>query len=185
MLKSASDDDLPPAPPPTSDMGVKIPQQKGSMWDAFEHILLFISLYVLATTVALALLTFVDRWFPYVDDTSSYSVWNGDWQKSLLRGYISAIIVSYPVFSFFFYRVTKRTLANPALRLLKSRKILIYLTLVITFIIMLGYIIGTIFSMLNGNITMNFVFRLFVILGISGFIFTYYLYQVREDRHYD
>lgn len=185
-LLDSSVDDLPPAPSPTFDMEVKKSVIKGSMWDAFEHILLFIGLYVLSISITLTLLMFVDHWFTNIDDLSSYSdVWSSQWQNSMLRGYISAMIVSYPVFSFFFYRVTKRTLSNPQLRSLKSRKFLIYFTLVVTFIIMLGYIINAIYSFLNGNITMNFVLRILTILGVSGSIFAYYLYQVREDRNYE
>ncbi|CAN5216350.1 hypothetical protein BH09PAT2_BH09PAT2_08030 [soil metagenome] len=188
ILQSISNDDLPSAPPPpiATDVAMKPPQTK-SMWDAFEHILLFISLYVLAVSITLSLLMFVAKWYPNIDESIAYYSSNSTsiWQKSLLRGYVSAIIVSYPIFSFFFYRVTKRTLKVPLLRTLKARRTLIYLTLVITFIIMLAYIIGTIFSLLNGNLTLNFIMQLVVVLSVSGSIFAYYLYQVKEDRHYD
>jgi hypothetical protein len=152
-----------------------------SMWDAFEHILLFISLYVLSISIGLALYFFIDEWFPAI---TQYSQSDSYWRYNSLRGFIAAIIVAYPLFSFFFWRVTKRTLQNPGLRTLKSRKALIYLTLIITFIIVVCYVIGTIYAFLSGDLTLNFILHFLVTVLISGIIFGYYLQQVKEDRQY-
>jgi len=57
--------------------------------------------------------------------------------------------------------------------------------LVVTFLIMISYIIYTIFSLLEGNITVNFVLHLIVTLTVAGSVFGYYLQQVREDRTYE
>lgn len=153
-----------------------------SMWDAFEHILLFISLYVFVTSFALLVHYLVDKWIPRFPEgrpVSYSSVGN-----SVLRGYLSAILVSYPLFSFFFLRITKRTLVNPELRKIRPRKTLIYLTLVVTFIVSLINIISIVYSFLGGNVTANFFAHFFVTFLISGIIFAYYLFQVREDRSY-
>ncbi len=153
-----------------------------TMWDAFEHILMFISLYVLATSIALTLYFFVDKWLPAV--TSDYYR-SYNWENSrldLLRGYLAALIVSLPLFVFFFLHVTKRTIQNSNMRNIKSRKILIYITLVVAFIIMLFNIISTVYNFLRGNITLNFFLHLVVTLSVTGIIFVYYLFQVKEDR---
>lgn len=153
-----------------------------SMWDAFEHILLFISLYVFVTSLALLIHYLVDKWVPRFPGSrylSYSSVGN-----TVLRGYLSAILVSYPLFVFFFLRITKRTFKNPELRKIKPRKTLIYLTLIITFIVSLINIISIVYSFLGGNVTGNFLAHFFVTFLISGIIFAYYLFQVREDRNY-
>ena len=178
----------PPAPPAPSfrDQPMNAqsnPHSAPSMWDAFEHILLFISLYVLATAIAFILHYFIDHWFPAVDDTERYIA--RGFAKTMLRIYNASLIVSYPLFVFFFWRITKRTMEFPALRSLRSRKFLIYLTLVVTFLIMISYIIYTIFSFLEGNITVNFILHLIVTLAVAGSVFGYYLQQVREDRTYE
>ncbi|OGH39152.1 MAG: hypothetical protein A3B44_01900 [Candidatus Levybacteria bacterium RIFCSPLOWO2_01_FULL_38_21] len=153
------------------------------MWDAFEHILMFISLYVLATSIALTLYFFIDKWFPGVTTESYYrSSSSNDLNLNLLRGYLAALIVSFPLFAFFFLHITKRTMLNPTIRSIKSRKILIYITLVVAFIIMLYNIISTVYNLLSGNITFNFVLHLLITLSVTGIVFVYYLYQVREDR---
>lgn len=158
----------------------KLPGGNPTLWDAFEHILMFISMYVLAITLGLTLVLFVDKWAPGTPD--GYSNADAPWRLSTLRGYIASLLVAYPLFSFFFLRITKRTLDNPRIRALSARKFLIYLTLVVAFIVVIGNIIGLIFNFLSGNITVNFLLKFMVIITISGTVFTYYLNQVKEDR---
>lgn len=152
-----------------------------TMWDAFEHILMFISLYVLAITFALTIHLFIDRWLPGVPE--GYRSAN-NYDIGLLRGYMAALIVSFPLFAFFFLRITGRTFKNPLIRAIAARKFLIYATLVVTFIIVTGSIISIIYTFLNGNVTLNFFMHFLVTAGISSLVFAYYLQQVKEDRAY-
>lgn len=155
----------------------------GSMWDSFEHILMFISMYVLYISFALMLHLYIDRWVPGVNSDifggSSYASFN----DSLLRGYMAALIVSFPLFSYFFLKITKNTKANPTIRNLGSRKFLIYATLIITFIVVLTNVVQAVFGFLNGNVTFNFILHFLDTVGISSIIFIYYLGQVKEDRN--
>lgn len=154
-----------------------------SMWDAFEHVLLFISLYTLATSAALSIHLFIDRFLPGIN-TSKISFVYDTFSLTLMRGYTASLIVSYPLFAFLFLHITKRTQSNPDLRNLKSRKILIYLTLILTFLFMIGNIIGLVFTFLGGNVTFNFLLHFVTTIGVSGIIFGYYLIQVKADRLY-
>ncbi|OGK09938.1 hypothetical protein A2767_00990 [Candidatus Roizmanbacteria bacterium RIFCSPHIGHO2_01_FULL_35_10] len=164
-------------PQQTSKAGTSL-----SMWDAFEHILLFISLYVLATSVALTLHYFVDKWFPGVIEDSYNYRYKDSWNLTLLRGYIASLIVSYPLFAFFFLKVAKRTEEYPDVRNLNARKSLTYFTLVVTFIIVLVNIISLIYGFLNGNATINFILHFLITVSVSGAVFAYYLNQVKEDK---
>lgn len=152
-------------------------------WDTFEHILMFITLYVVSISLALVLYSLVDKWFPGLNPSlNRFSSGFNTSQADSLRWYLALLIVSYPLFAFFFLNVTKRTIANPLLRNIDIRKILIYLTLFVTFIIMFYNVFYTVYSFLNGNIYPNFLLHLATTLGISGTIFVYFAYQVREDR---
>jgi hypothetical protein len=175
------------APPTNTSQQLQssAPSQSPGMWDAFEHILLFISLYIMTTVIGFILNYFVDKWFPGIPDASSsysYLSSQADSQLILLRGYLAALIVSVPLFSFFFLDITKRTFKNPLIRHIRSRKILIYLTLIITFLILVGEVIALIFTLLNGNVSLNFILHFLVTLVVSGIVFLYYLWQVKEDR---
>ncbi len=157
--------------------------EKGhSMWDVFEHILLFISLYVFATSFTLLLHTFVDRWVPPASGAyNSYRAMSS-YTGTLMRGYLAAIIVSYPLFAFLFLRVAKNTFANSELRKIKARKTMIYLTLIITFIISLINFISIVYNFLGGNVSFNFLLHFLTTFGVSSLIFLYYLGQVKGDR---
>lgn len=164
------------------------PQSRGisSIWDAFEHILMFISLYVLYTSLGLTLHYFIDRYLPQTE-YSGYGGFLGEIASGpegyfILRGYLSALIVSTPLFSFFFLRVTKRTAQTPEIRRLQARKTLIYFTLVVTFMVLLFNSISTIYTFLSGNVTINFILHLVVNISLSAIIFAYYLNEVKEDR---
>ena len=127
-------------PPPAPHVG---------MWVSFQYILLFISLYIAATSLGGMLYLAVDKnitdpldninRYGYVDSVNVY----------LVRGYLAALIVSYPIFAFLFLRLTKQLLAKPFLRGLRARKFLIYLTMVITFIILITHIIVIIYGLIS------------------------------------
>ena len=174
---------LPPRHPVTSEVGFSSPEKsEPSMWDAFEHILMFISMYVLATSVALTLHYFVDHYVPTVNAYGTSNNYMASFQETMVRGYLSAIIVSFPLFAFFFLDVNRRTIQHPYLRSLSARKTLIYITLVVTFIVVIANIIGIVYNFLGGSVTTNFFFHFLVTCGVSGIIFIYYVSQVKEDR---
>lgn len=176
-----------PPTPPDGYRGIKTAGglsavSSPTMWDAFEHILMFISLYVLGITFALTVHLFVDKWVPGIPENMYRGPANAD--VGMLRGYLAALIVSYPLFAFFFYRNSMRTLKNPLIRGIPARKFLIYATLIVTFVIVTGSIISIIYNFLNGNVTLNFFLHFLVTTIVSGAVFAYYLQQVKEDRVY-
>ncbi|MDO8610725.1 MAG: DUF5671 domain-containing protein [bacterium] len=164
--------------------GGRVPKENmGNMWDAFQHILMFISLYVFASSVALILHYYVDKFVPGIE-ISGYDSMIAYTGNTFLNIYLSALIVSFPIWAFLFLRITRQTIKTPKIRQLKSRKILTYITLIGTFIIMIANIISTVSSFLNGNISPNFLLHFSVTVGISTLVFVYYLNEVKEDRHY-
>ncbi|MBI3380290.1 hypothetical protein HY029_06070 [Candidatus Gottesmanbacteria bacterium] len=184
-IKKGFTDEVQPAipVPPNSNNNITI-NLHNSMWDwdTFEHILMFISLYVLATSLGLMLHAFIDKWVLAVPPNSVKDYFSL-FLQTLIRAYLAALIVSYLLFAFFFLRITRKTIENPILRTLMPRKMLIYFTLVVTFLIFIYKIISTVYTILNGNITSNFILHLLVTLAISSIIFSYYIYQIKDDRN--
>lgn len=154
-----------------------------NMWDAFEHILMFISLYFMSTSFAMLLHQFTDKWAPGIPNTGSYGFFSfssySDW---ILKSSLACLIVTFPLFAYFHLDLNKRTLKNPLLRSIRVRKQLIYFTLIVTFLILVKKVIETIFNLLNGDVSLNFLLHLLVTVGVSGAVFVIYLHQVREDR---
>lgn len=173
----SSKDGLVPPPPP----GNTTVHSGTSMWDAFQHVLLFISLYVYASSFGSLIHTFIDKWLPNVT-TSGYSDYYSGISDYVIRMSAAALIVSFPIFAYLFITLHKKTIDNPAFRTIPTRKKLIYITLVITFIIGIFEVGKTIFSLLGGNTTMNFLAHFGVNIILVAIIFLYYLNEVKEDR---
>src|SRR6266568_9213829 len=175
-LSQDSDLPVPPLPPSFSHVG---------MWTGFLYILFFISLYVLAGAISGILTIWVDKTIPTVissNDTSPSDFFfffldNYD-TPSIIRGYIAAIIVSLPLFVSLALVLKKQLVTQPVVRNLRSRKILIYITLIGTFLILLGNIITTCYELLSGTVTGNGLGHLGVTLLIVGAIFAYFIGEV-------
>jgi len=113
------------------------------MWVAFQYVILFISLYISFTALGFILHDAVDK---YIADSAKVRNVYSIISYSLLRWNIAAIIVVYPIFATLFIVLKRQALKNPNIKNLRARKILIYITLVGTFIIMvikLGSLVKT------------------------------------------
>jgi hypothetical protein len=116
-----SEPDLPP--PPVPHFG---------MWVAFEYIIMFICLYISFTSLAGLMDHAVNQIFPdNLDSTTYYSSSSDDFW---LKGFISGIVVAFPIFAALFITLKKQAYQKPIVKNLKVRKVLIYITLVITFL---------------------------------------------------
>lgn len=143
---------------------------------------MFISLYVFATTLGLLLIHYIDNvWFLKTTYNFDYSYVNKRY-SSLLAGYYSSLIVSGPIFLSLFLIIRRKTRKNILIKDIKARKTLTYMTLILTFITFMSRLIYLIYTFLNGDISVNIIFKFLVIAGISGTIFIYYVNQVKQDR---
>jgi len=152
-----------------------------SLWLTFEYIILFIALY--ASTISLGGITknAIDQFVP--DNTSTTYIYSlSEFNEVTLRSYVAAIIVFYPIFSLLFLHLKKLELATPQLKNVKARKMCIYITLIITFLITAGSITSTLYGFLAGTTTSNSLLHFIATLFISGGVFVYYLWQVKDDR---
>lgn len=154
-----------------------------SMWITFEYILVFISMYVSFTALGGIFHYGVDKFVPDPLQRSVYAyTYSSSWNDSMVPGYLAAILVTFPIFAVLFIILRRQMIEKPAVRNIRSRKILIYITLVITFIYMIFHLISTVYSFLQGTSTMRTILHLLVNLLIAGSIFAYLLFEVREDR---
>lgn len=160
-----------PIPPP--------PAQHFGMWVGFLYVILFISLYVSATAFGGVLHYFVDDKIPDSLDKINYaSMFN----QYLIQSYLASLIVGFPIFAALFLMLKKQSLKNPLIRSLRIRKILIYITLIGTFLIILGHLIATVYGFLGGTVTARSIAHFGVTLLVAGSIFVYFLLDVWGDR---
>ena len=145
-----------------------------SMWDGFLHILMFISMYVCYVASQNIIFKYVD----YFEPTRS-SRYNN---LANLEVPTAALIVTFPFFAYLFITISKMTIKNPEIKNLTTRKVLIYLNLIINFVTLIFISIFTVAGFLRGDLSTNVLLKLASIALFSGTIFTYYLKQVKDDR---
>lgn len=150
-----------------------------SMWVTFKYVLLFVCLYVSATSFGGILHSVVNKYLPDSLDTYRSAYSSDDF---LLKGYFAGIIVTFPIFAALFFSLKRETQNHPAVKNIKARKNLFYITLVITFIIMVSHLIMTVYGFLDGSTTARSFANFLVTLFVAGSIFSYLLLQVKEDR---
>jgi hypothetical protein len=153
-----------------------------SFWDSFEHLLLFISLFILMVALQSTLHLYVEYWLPSPLEDAKLNSSLFELNLVLLRFYIAGLIISYPIFAFLFLKITRRTMEFPVVRELKSRKLLTYLTLFLTFILLVFNAFSIVYNFLDGNVSLNFILHFLITGAVNGLVFIYYLHQIREDR---
>ncbi len=168
-------------PPKTADnLLVPPPAPSVGMWVSFQYILLFISLYISAISLGGIAYHATDRFIKDPLDFSNPSF--GGLDNPVMKGYLAAILVAYPIFAVLFIRLKKLSYERPFTKSLESRKLLIYITLIVTFIILLVHLISIIYGFLDGNVKERSLAHFIVTVTIAGSIFSYLLHDVREDR---
>lgn len=102
---------------------------------------------------------------------------------SLARGYIAAIIVSYPIFVILTIVLKKQLAKQPLLKNLRTRKILIYITVIISFLIMISTVIAAWYNFLAGSLHEDMIRHTIIILLIAGSLFSYFLSEVKNEKN--
>ncbi len=111
------------------------------------------------------------------------SIFNGGTSFSVLSFPLALLLVCVPVFSFFFIRLKRAEIVNPALRFDPSKRRLTQFTQIIAFAICLFNLIGFIYLVLQkigGESTMSLgkaFLNLLVILVVAGGVLAYYWFD--------
>lgn len=160
------------------DFPVPVPRPKPYFHarEAFLYLVSFISLYVAAFSLGVLVFIFIESAFP---DPLSYA---GDYSAEPLATAIASVIVAFPLYLFFMWRINKAVAANPERRQSWVRRWLTYLTLVAGAGIIIGDLIFLLADFLQGELSVRFVLKALTILTIVGVISGYYFWDVRDEE---
>lgn len=140
----------------------------------FINLLEIIAFYASAVSFVIILFQYVNVLFP--DELHFY--YQG--ALSQIRVSMSVLIVSFPVYLAMSFMINKEIFKNTGTRDFKLRKWLIYFTLFITAIVMIGDLITVIFKFLDGELSIRFYLKVLIIFIVSGGIFWYYLWNLKR-----
>src|SRR5690349_8127331 len=141
------------------------PTPKSTPKDVFLHLLLFVSLYASAVTAMALLFQYINLWFPQPQTDYYAGI------LSTIRYSASFLIVAFPVYMVLTWLTAKDFMADPARKEIRIRKWLIYLTLFVAALTVMGDLVTLVYNLLSGEFTIRFVLKVLVVFLVAGKIF--------------
>lgn len=168
----------------TLDMPVPAAPDVGGAREAFLHLLSFACLYIGLGSLIFLYFSCLDWLFPDPAFDQRY-VAEIDW--SGLRWQMAMVIVTFPVFVWVSRIIAADIRQHPEKNRTGLRRWLTYLTLFATALILIGDAVTLVWYLLEGELTIRFILKVFVVLALAGMTFVYYLQSLRpegNDRRY-
>jgi len=104
----------------------------------------------------------------------------GMYNPGAIKFAISALVISAPIF-YLTSREIQKSLYSGALAAESGiRKWLTYFIIFVASVVMLGWLIATINSFLDGELTTKFILKSLTAIGIAAAIFTFYFHDIRR-----
>ena len=158
------------------DFPVAVPRPRPYLHarEAFLYLVSFIALYAFALSLGAVFFGLIDYHF----STSIYRYDSGP--SAVQTTALAAVIVAFPLYLFLMRRLAAAVAADPERRQSLIRRWLTYLTLVVGAAVILGDVIALLSRLLIGDPTTGFFLKVVAILVITGPIFGYYLWDMRQ-----
>jgi len=146
---------------------------KSSPRDVFMYLLATITLYFSVWSVIDLLFGYINVGFP--DALNPYYD-----AGAAIRWSLALFIIIFPVYFWVSRFLFKDIEANANKRELKIRKWLLYLTLFLAALLIIGDLVALIYNFLGGEITARFFLKVLAVLAVALGVFWYYLYDLRR-----
>ena len=143
---------------------------------AFFYMLSLVALIFMALTSGMIIFQIINK-----NIADVLNLYQGRFSPSQLKFAISALIISTPIFYICMWRICKSLISGALDKDSGIRKWLTYFILLISSVVMLGWLIGTINSFLDGELTTKFVLKAITAIFIAAAVFTFYFYDIRRE----
>lgn len=131
----------------------------------------------MALSTGMIIFQVINRYVPDV-----LNQYGDQFQNSSLTFAISAVIISTPIFFILMRLIQKNLFSGELAKDSGIRRWLTYFILLISAVVMIGWLIATVNSYLNGEMTMKFFLKALTAIVISGAVFSFYLYDIRRKE---
>lgn len=158
----------------TLDLPIPAPEDRGGAREAFFHLISFVTLCATVTSVLVLLFEYFNRLFPDVAFDPMYSD-----DSSFIRWFVATLVVSFPIFSWMTNVIVRDIAKNPERAWSLVRRWLTYLTLFVTAAVLVGDGITLLFYVLEGEISIRFLFKVCAVLVVAGGVFSYYFLALK------
>lgn len=143
---------------------------------AFFYLLSLVALIFTSLSVGIIIFQIINK--EIVDIISQYP---GSYSDGAMKFAISTIIISTPVYYFTARQIYRSLFRGSLDEDAGVRKWLTYFILLVSIVVMIGWLIGIINGFLDGELTTKFILKAITALAISGSVFSFYLYDIRRE----
>ncbi|KKT28538.1 MAG: hypothetical protein UW43_C0001G0013 [Candidatus Yanofskybacteria bacterium GW2011_GWA1_44_21] len=145
--------------------------------DTFLYLLSIATLAASAVSFGIVVFQLINNYYP---DMLNYHYYSRENVLEPLRGAMAALIIIFPVFWWVARFLRKDIEGNPEKRDLGIRRWLLYLTLFVAGLVIIGDLVAVLNGLLHGELTIRFIFKALTVLFIAGSVFYYYISQLKE-----
>ncbi len=140
--------------------------------DVFLYLLAIVALVMTAVNLGTLLFQFINL---YVPDALAHETFYREGSYGTIRWTVATLVIVFPVLVWV-WRFLRRDIAQfPEKRELKIRKWLLYLTLFVAGVVVIGDLIALVYNFLQGELTTRFGLKIVTVFAIAGSIFWHYL----------
>lgn len=148
--------------------------QKTSPKDVFLQIWTAASLFVSGGGLIALLFQYVNYWFPDVANPS-YGL------SDAVRWAIAILVTIFPSYLAASIMLNRAYLKSPEKRESRLRKWLLYFTLFVAAIALIGDLAVTVYNFLGGELSLRFFLKVLAVGLVAGAVFGYYFYDLRRQ----
>jgi len=143
--------------------------------DVFLYLLMIVVLGTAAANLGTILFQFINL---YIPGAAGYNYLGS--AQSAIRWSVSSLVVVFPVLVWLIRFLNRDMAAHPEKRDLKIRKWLLYLTLFVAGLTVIGDLVTLVYTFMQGDLTMRFVLKVAVVFWLSGSIFYYFIHDLHD-----
>ena len=146
--------------------------------DVFLYLLSIISLVTVAVAFGVLLYQYIDLQYPDLLTEGYY--WSKTNTLNLVRNSMAVLMVVFPVFVWVSWFLRKDIAKHSEKRELKIRRWLLYLTLFVASLVIIGDLVALLMNFLNGELTARFVLKVLAVLFIASTILAHYFSELKD-----
>ncbi len=151
-------------------------QTSNSAKFSFYYLLSLVGLLFTSISVGIIIFQTINKHI--IDVLEQYS---NSFSQDALKFAISSLIIAAPIFYITMRQIYRNIYSGALSKDSAVRKWLTYFVLLVSAIVMIVWLIMTINSYLNGELTLKAILKTITVLAIAASIFSFYLYDIRKD----
>ena len=151
---------------------------KSTPKDFFLNLLSIVALYFSATSFGMLVFQYINILVPDVLDKVGYS---GNPYTAMIFP-VASLFILFPVYVWSTWFLEKEFRKSPERKEVSIRRWLVYLTLFVAALAIIGDLVALVFTFLNGEVSTRFILKVLTILLVAGSVLYYYLSGLRGRK---